>query len=90
MELEFSPDQVKAIQLIKAFLNKFSKEKTLLFQGSAGTGKTSVINHIFNLPQYRDWKICLAATTNKAVAVMQQMGKISANKEENLGLSYPT
>ena len=54
-----------------------------MFQGSAGTGKI-VINYIFNLPEYRDWKICLAATTNKAVAVMQQMGKISADKEENL------
>lgn len=84
MELQFSSDQVEAIESIKTFLNKSSKEKTLLFQGSAGTGKTSVINYIFNLPEYKDWKICLAATTNKAVAVMQQMGKISANKEENL------
>ena len=34
MELQFSPDQIEAIQSIKAFLNKSNKEKTLLFQGS--------------------------------------------------------
>ena len=34
---KFSPDQHEAIERIKSFLS--SSEKTLLFQGSAGTGK---------------------------------------------------
>ena len=73
MTLEFSPDQVEAIQHIRDFLN--GPEKTLLFQGSAGTGKTSVINHVFSLPEFSRRKICLAATTNKAVAVIEAMSE---------------
>ena len=84
MELDFSTDQLEAIESIKQFLDKSSKEKTLLFQGSAGTGKTSVINHIFNLSKYKEWRICLAATTNKAVAVMQQM---NSSKRDTLEFS---
>ena len=79
MTLEFSPDQIEAIQRIRDFLN--GPEKTLLFQGSAGTGKTSVINHVFSLPEFSRRKICLAATTNKAVAVIEAM---SDTKRENV------
>ena len=79
MILEFSPDQLEAIQRIRDFLN--GPEKTLLFQGSAGTGKTSVINHVFSMPEYSRRKICLAATTNKAVAVIEAM---SDTKRENV------
>lgn len=82
MSLEFSPDQHEAIERIKAFLS--SAEKTLLFQGSAGTGKTSVINHIFQLPEYSRKSICLSATTNKAVAVIEAM---SDRKQENVEYS---
>ena len=70
---------MEAIQRIRDFLN--GPEKTLLFQGSAGTGKTSVINHVFSLPEFSRRKICLAATTNKAVAVIEAM---SDTKRENI------
>lgn len=80
MTLEFSPDQIDAINNIKSFLS--GKEKTLLFHGSAGTGKTSVINHVFELPEYSGKKICLAATTNKAVAVIEAMSTLKRDNIE--------
>ena len=80
MTLEFSPDQQDAIRKIQEFLS--SSDKTLLFQGSAGTGKTSVINHIFELPEYSKKKICLSATTNKAVAVIEAMSTMNRNNVE--------
>lgn len=80
MSIEFSPDQLSAIENIKNFLT--GPDKTLLFQGSAGTGKTSVINYIFQLPEYSKKSICLSATTNKAVAVIEAMSSIECDNIE--------
>lgn len=72
-----SSDQQNAIDRIKEFIS--SPEKLFILNGSAGTGKTSIINNIFE-NDIKLKKICLSATTNKAVGVMNQM----ENKNENI------
>lgn len=64
-------DQQSAFQRIKEFLG--SRNKVFVLTGAAGTGKTTVISKIFNSPEYSGKKIVLAATTNKAVSVIEQM-----------------
>lgn len=64
-------EQQIAFQKIKQFLN--SKKKIFVLNGAAGTGKTTVISNIFKSPEYDKQKIVLAATTNKAVSVIEQM-----------------
>lgn len=67
-------DQQVAFQKIKNFLN--SRNKIFTLTGAAGTGKTTVISKIFKSPEYDNKKIVLAATTNKAVSVIEQMFNI--------------
>jgi hypothetical protein len=72
-----SSDQENAIDRIKEFIS--SPEKLLILNGSAGTGKTSIINKVFE-EDSNIKKICFSATTNKAVSVMNQM----ENSNENI------
>jgi len=67
-------EQQVAFQKIKAFLN--SRNKIFTLTGAAGTGKTTVISKIFKAPEFDNKKIVLAATTNKAVSVIEQMFNI--------------
>ena len=64
-------EQENAFIKIKQFLN--SKKKIFALTGAAGTGKTTVITNIFKSQEYDNKKIVLAATTNKAVSVIEQM-----------------
>ncbi len=66
-----NPEQQCAFQKIKHFLN--SRNKIFVLTGAAGTGKTTVISKIFKSQEYDHKKIVLAATTNKAVSVIEQM-----------------
>ena len=66
-----NPEQQSAFQKIKHFLN--SRNKIFVLTGAAGTGKTTVISKIFKSQEYDHKKIVLAATTNKAVSVIEQM-----------------
>ena len=70
----FNNEQQIAFQKIKQFLN--SKKKIFVLNGAAGTGKTTVISKIFKSHEYDKKKIVLAATTNKAVSVIEQMFNI--------------
>ena len=70
----FNNEQQIAFQKIKQFLN--SKQKIFVLNGAAGTGKTTVISKIFKSQEYNKKKIVLAATTNKAVSVIEQMFNI--------------
>jgi uncharacterized protein YjgD (DUF1641 family) len=69
-----SSDQENAIAKIKEFLS--GPEKFIILNGSAGTGKTSIINKVFEEDKKQ---ICFSATTNKAVSVMNQMDNSNDN-----------
>ena len=51
-------------------------EKLFLLEGFAGTGKTTVITQLFSSRKFFKKDIVFAATTNKAVSVLQDMFKI--------------
>jgi hypothetical protein len=84
--MEFNTDQLAAIKAINAFIEPTNKEKYLLLTGSAGTGKTTVICHVFNHPRFNDKKIAFSAPTNKAVSVM----KLLSPMKNRPGVSYST
>jgi hypothetical protein len=48
-------------------------EKVFLLEGFAGTGKTTVITQLFGSRKFFNKDIVFAATTNKAVSVLQHM-----------------
>lgn len=59
-------------------LDKFiytPNEKVFLLEGFAGTGKTTVITQLFGSKKFFKNDIVFAATTNKAVSVLQDMFK---------------
>jgi len=43
-----------------------------LLEGEAGTGKTSAIMNLFKYPEFKQFKICFASPTNKALNVMME------------------
>ena len=74
--------QVDAERL-KAFL-KNKNEKMIVLEGYAGTGKSTIISHLFQSPEYQKLNICMSATTNKAVSVLKEMGKVENKKIDYL------
>lgn len=52
------------------------QEKVFLLEGFAGTGKTTVITQLFGSRKFFKKDIVFAATTNKAVSVLQEMFKL--------------
>lgn len=72
--IELNVEQKIAFKTIDTFLKR-RPEKIMVLEGYAGTGKSTVISHIFNLPEYSNMSICMSATTNKAVNVLKKMGK---------------
>lgn len=58
-----------------------SRDKIFILEGFAGTGKTTVITQLFGSKKFFKKDIVFAATTNKAVAVLQDM---FANKFEHV------
>jgi hypothetical protein len=54
-----------------------------LIEGYAGTGKTSVISHLFKYPEFSAFKICFVAPTNKALQVLMDKlaDKITADSD---------
>ena len=63
--------QQKALEDIDTFL--VSKEKIFILEGFAGTGKTTVITKLISARKFFNKEIVMAATTNKAVSVLQNM-----------------
>ena len=64
--------QLEALQKIDNFITS-KKEKIHLLEGYAGTGKTTVITQLFSSRKFFKKDIVFAATTNKAVSVLQNM-----------------
>ena len=68
----FTDDQKKAIRKIAKFLtNHF--HKIYVLNGYAGTGKSTIITQLLMNSIFKDKKIAMCATTNKAVSVLQQL-----------------
>ena len=63
--------QDSLIQLDK-FINS-KTDKLFILEGFAGTGKTTVITQLFGSMKFFKKDIVFAATTNKAVSVLQSM-----------------
>lgn len=70
---QFQPteDQKKAIFQIEKFLDSYS-EKVFLLKGYAGTGKTSIVNHVLHKHYLQGKKIAVSAFTNKATNVISK------------------
>ena len=60
-----NPDQLKAKELIEAFLQ--DDEPAFLLTGTAGTGKTTLLREIFNTAGK---KVLFTAPTNKALSIL--------------------
>jgi hypothetical protein len=68
-----SPSQEIAKTKISDFLKSYDVSRNMfILEGSAGTGKSTVITHILNLPEYENKKVVYSATTNKAVSVLKK------------------
>jgi hypothetical protein len=55
--------------------------KLLMVEGSAGTGKTSLITYFLRYPEFRLFKTCFAAPTNQALNVL--VDKLSTTNTSN-------
>ena len=66
--------QQSSLIKLDAFIQS-KKEKIFLLEGFAGTGKTTVITQLFGSRKFFNKDIVFAATTNKAVSVLQHMFK---------------
>ena len=74
--LIFNSEQDTALKNIINFLKSSqTRDKIFLLEGSAGTGKTSLITDIINRENFQNFKIAMCATTNKALSVMQTMNQ---------------
>lgn len=58
-------DQKCAAEKIDQFLSDY-KEKIFLLKGYAGTGKTTIVNHVLHKYYLQGRRICVCAFTNKA------------------------
>ena len=80
-----SPSQEEAKFRITKYLNSYDKSNNMfILEGSAGTGKSTVITYILGNPDFSNKKIVYSATTNKAVSVLKKYS------EENENYSFLT
>lgn len=71
MTITLSEDQEKALVAMNQFL--LSEHSEFCLEGFAGTGKTTVIQHL--LASQPGWRPALTAPTNKASRVLERMAK---------------
>ncbi len=76
-------EQLEAVKKLNRFLRN-PDEKIIVLEGSAGTGKSTLISTVFKDPTYSRLNVCMSATTNKAVSVLKQMGSIKNKKIDYL------
>ena len=68
-----SPSQDEAKIKITKYLKNYDKTQNMfILEGSAGTGKSTVITHILSQSDFSNKKIVYSATTNKAVSVLKK------------------
>ena len=80
-----SPSQEEAKFRITKYLNSYDKSNNMfILEGSAGTGKSTIITYILGHPEFSNKKIVYSATTNKAVSVLKKYS------EENENYSFLT
>lgn len=72
-----SPSQEIAKTKISKFLK--SSDKMFILEGSAGTGKSTIITYILNQEEYQNKLVSFSATTNKAVSVLKKYSVNSKN-----------
>ena len=70
--LLLNSQQQKALEGIDKFISS-KHEKIFILEGFAGTGKTTVITTLISSRKFFSKEIVMAATTNKAVSVLQNM-----------------
>ena len=69
--LDYSNDQVRTLLAISDFIRKKEGQDFFLMAGYAGTGKTTIIENIYQYARNRGWNVMVAAPTNKAINVIK-------------------
>lgn len=72
---ELNDQQLLAKQKIRDFL-KEPNQKEFILEGYAGTGKTFTLSTVLYHNDLKEKNICFTATTNKAVSVLRETGKV--------------
>ena len=75
--IELSEEQKDAIQSIKKWFFK-SHKQTYVLAGSAGTGKSTIINYIEESLNLSTYQVCVCAFTGKACSVLKRKGVTKA------------
>lgn len=65
--------QIKASKKLELFLDNYIQDRFYILEGSAGTGKSTLITNLLGMDKYSEKKIVFTATTNKAVSVLEQL-----------------
>lgn len=73
MDFKLGEQQAEALELVKNFISN-SSQPVFVIKGSAGTGKSLLINYILKYLKdiYNNNDICLCAPTHKAALVIQR------------------
>ena len=74
MDITLSPEQYHAVKLIKKWFTGSHRKIPFILAGLAGTGKTTIIKHITNDLEIKDYQIKYCAFTGKAALVMKSKG----------------
>lgn len=70
--LSLTDDQSIAKQKLQDFLKISNQKNVFVLQGFAGTGKTTLVNHVIKDSFNRGKKICVTAFTNQATGVIRE------------------
>lgn len=67
--MELNNEQLEGISRVKEFLKPSNESREFVFEGAAGTGKTTCVKHA--VEGFRG-RVCFTAPTNKATRVLKQ------------------
>lgn len=81
-QFELGPEQKEALKLIKDFIE--SDDRVFVLKGSAGTGKSLMLQYIIKHLNASYLSYCLCAPTHKAALVMETYTKIKAKTLHSL------
>lgn len=68
-DIKLSDDQINALNIMESFAG--SDEQVLVLEGSAGTGKTTILNEYIQYLDSNDYNFVLCAPTNRAALVIE-------------------
>jgi hypothetical protein len=69
---EQSAVMLELYQQIVITSQSYYNDYLFLLEGEAGTGKTSAIMNLFKYPEFKQFRVCFASPTNKALNVMME------------------